>query len=360
MIKLTYRGRQAARIENDLIRVTATIQGGHIAEIFLKQAAVNPLWAPPWPTIEPASYDPAKHPEYGAGGEAHLLSGILGHNICLDTFGAPSPEEAAAGITVHGEAPLAQYEVSAIPNGMLLATALVKAQLRFERQIQLAPASNVLVFSETLENLSPTDRPIAWTQHVTLGPPFLEPGHTLFRASATRSKVIDASFNNGQGLQQPDAEFDWPLCPLRDGRLNDLRVFTDEPVSGGFTAHLMDPAREQSYFLAWSSATKVLFGYVWMRDEYPWLARWEENHLRKEPPWNGQAIACGMEFGLSPMVESRRQMVERGTLFGAPCYRWAPARTSLKVRYCAFITTSEYIPESVDWDGENGIEFGMH
>jgi hypothetical protein len=356
MTHLTYRGRQAARIENDHIRVTATTQGGHIAEISHKPASVNPLWAPPWPTIEPANYDPANHPEYGASIEASLLSGILGHNICLDTFGAPSPEEAAAGIPVHGEGPLALYEASPIPEGMLLTTTLVNAQLRFERQIRLAPASNVLVFSETLENLSLTDRPIAWTQHVSLGPPFLEPGRTLFRASATRSKVIDASFNGGQGMQQPDAEFDWPLCPRRDGTSYDLRIFPAEPVFGGFTTHLMDPAREQSYFLVWSPATKVLFGYVWLRDDYPWLARWEENHLRTEPPWNGQGIACGMEFGLSPMVESRRKMVERGTLFGVPAYRWAPARSRLTVRYCAFITASGYIPESVDWDGENGIE----
>jgi hypothetical protein len=359
MIQLTYRQRNAARIENDLIRVTATTQGGHIAEIFHKGAAVNPLWTPPWPTIEPASYDPAKHPEYGASIEASLLAGILGHNVCLDTFGAPSPEETAAGIPVHGEAPLAPYEVSAIPNGMAMSGTLVKAQLRFERQIRLEPASNVLVFAETVENLSATDRPIAWTQHVSLGPPFLELGRTLFRISATRSKVIDASFNGGKGMQQPDAEFDWPFCPRRDGTRSDLRVFTDEPVSGGFTAHLMDPAREQSYFLAWSPATKVLFGYVWRREDYPWLGRWEENHLRTEPPWNGKGVACGMEFGLSPLVESRRQMVERGTLFGVPCYRWVPARARLNVRYCAFITTVESIPESVRWDGDDGIEFAM-
>ena len=37
----------------------------------------------------------------------------------LDTFGAPSPEEAAAGMPVHGEAPVVRYEVSAIPDGMV-------------------------------------------------------------------------------------------------------------------------------------------------------------------------------------------------------------------------------------------------
>jgi hypothetical protein len=63
-----------------------------------------------------------------------------------------------------------------------------------------------------------------------------------------------------------------------------------------------------------------------------------------------------MEFGVSPMVESRTHMVARGTMFEAPCYRWAPARTRLEVRYCAFITTSKSIPESVVWDGGNQVQ----
>ena len=351
MVELTYHERRAVRIENEELRVTATIEGGHIAEILHKETSVNPLWAPHWRSIEPTGYDPATHPEYGGSNESQLLSGILGHSICLDLFGAPSPEEAAAGMPVHGEAPVAAYEAWAIPHGMCLAATLPRAQLRFERRIQLAPGNNTVLFAETLENLAPTDRPIAWTQHVTIGPPFLEPGRTEFRASATRSKVIDSEFNGNRGMQKFAAEFDWPSCPRKDGGWCDLRVFTGEPVSGGFTAHLMDPAREQAYFCAWSPTSKILFGYVWRRQDFPWLARWEENHLRTAPPWNGQGLACGMEFGVSPMVESRTQMVARGTMFGAPCYRWIPARTRLEVRYCAFITIAGSIPESVLWDG---------
>ena len=44
---------------------------------------------------------------------------------------------------------------------------------------------------ETVRNTSVYDRPSAWTQHVTLGPPFLEKGATAFRSTATKSKVIE-------------------------------------------------------------------------------------------------------------------------------------------------------------------------
>ena len=191
-------------------------------------------------------------------------------------------------------------------------------------------------FSEEVENLAATDRPIAWTQHVTLGPPFLERGQTQFRLPAARSKVIDGDFNGGLGPQKPGAEFAWPYCPRKAGGFFDFSTYTADPVSGGFTSHLMDQTRDHAYFLAWSPTSKVLFGYVWRCEDFPWLARWEENHLRSDPPWNGNTLTCGMEFGVSPVVESRQAMVGRGSMFGVPSFRWIPAKTTLRVEYCAF------------------------
>jgi len=357
MTHITFENRRAVLIENDHIRVTATVEGGHIAEIQHKPSGVNPLWIPPWPSIEPSTYSSTRHPEYGIGNEARLLAGIMGHNICLDTFGAPSAEEAAAGMPVHGEGPVIPYEASLTSdNEMLLEGTLRLAELRFSRRIRLAPGSSVVRFSEAVENLTASDRPIARTQHVTLGPPFLESGRTQFRIPATLSKVGDASFNDNLGPYQPDAAFTWPFCPLKNGGSEDFRVYTKGPVSGGFSTHLMDPSREQAFFLAWSPTTQVLFGYVWKRKDFPWLARWEEHRLRKEPPWNGKALTCGMEFGASPFVESRRKMVERGSFFGVPAYRWIPAAGTVTVEYCAFITTCDSIPETATWDYAQGIE----
>jgi hypothetical protein len=357
MRTLQYLNRRAAQIENDHVRVTVTIGGGHIAEILHKETGVNPLWTPPWPSIEPWSFDPIRNPEYGPHSEAHLLSGILGHNVCLDLFGAPSAEEAAAGIPVHGEAPVATFEVNGSPGSIEMRAVLPQAQVRFERRIALHPDSTTIDISETLENLSATDRPVGWTEHVTVGPPFLEQGQTQFRMSATRSKVINASFNDGMGPQEPDAEFEWPYCPLKNKKAADLRVFPAASVSAGFTAHLMDPNAEHAWFAAWSPASKVLLGYIWKRSDFPWLARWEENHLRKQPPWNGNGLACGMEFGVSPFVESRREMVNRGRLFGVPTFRWISARSRVSVNYRAFITMADSVPERVQWNEGNQIVF---
>ena len=114
----------------------------------------------------------------------------------------------------------------------------------------------------------------------------------------------------------------------------------------------MDPHREQAWFAAYSPQSKMVFGYVWKRTDFPWLGIWEENHSRPQPPWKGQTVTCGMEFGASPMPETRRAMIERGSLFGVPGYRWIEAKRKVTVEYHAFLMPGGRVPESVEWDGD--------
>ena len=346
MREATYRGRRAAAVENRQLRVTVLHEGGHIAEIFDKQTGVNPLWTPPWASIEPSIYDANRFPEYGGGPEAKLLAGIVGHNLCLDVFGGPSPDEAAAGITVHGEGPVEPYEITAADGLLRMSCRLPLSQLAFERRLELHDRTVRIL--ETVENLSACDRPIAWTQHVTLGPPFLQKGVTRFRASATRSKVFESDFGSAAYLI-PGAEFDWPFAPARGGGLVDLRVFNGAPASSAFTTHLMDPRRECAFFAAFSPEHRLGFGYVWKSSEFPWLGIWEENLSRVHAPWNGATLARGMEFGVSPFPETRREMIDRSRLFGVPGWRWLPAKGRLSVEYWAIIESAVEVPESLEW-----------
>lgn len=271
-------------------------RGGHIAEILDRKTGVNPLWIPPW-TDEPST-------DFGNNSESRLLDGIFGHNLCLDLFGPPSEAEAAAGVVAHGECALQTFQFEECEAGLIARCELPSSQLLFERTIRLQ-ARRALI-DETVENLSVFDRPIAWTQHVTLGPPFLEPGSTEFRVPATKSRAADHSY----------------------------------------TAFLMDPDQSRSFFLAWSPTLEIACGYAWERSDFPWLGIWDEHYLRTHSPWNGRTLTRGMEFGVSPFPETRREMIERGTTFDTPCYRWIPARSRLQVRYCAGIAYSSQIPAS--------------
>jgi len=327
--------RKAVRIENDELIVSMTVEGGHIAEIVEKKSGVNPLWMPPWPSIEPSSYTAATHPEYGNNSESKLLSGILGHNLCLDIFGPPSDAEYAAGLTVHGESSVALYQIEASPTRMIARAHLPLAQLDFERELELA-GSEVKI-RETVTNLTSMDRPLAWTQHVTLGPPFLEPGSTQLDLRAPKSMVFPADFGEAQPYK-PGALFDWPHVPNKDGSTTDLSIQSTAERSAGVTCHVV----EQGLFEAFHPPTRVLFGYSWNREDFPWISLWEENRSRTFPPWNGSAVTRGIEFGVSPFAEGRRAMVERGSLLGVPTYRWLAARESATVHYSAFARIRRY------------------
>ena len=238
VMRRLYEGRRAVSIENDRIRVTVLEGGGHIAEILDKATGVNPLWTPPWPSIEPGDFDHATHPGYGSGpAESRLLSAIMGHNLCLDIFGGPSPEEAAAGFPVHGETSVARFAIETSGPGARMHAVLPSAQLRVERQLRLD--DRAVAIRESVENLSATDRAVGWTQHVTIGPPFLEKGRTEFRLSADRSMVFPGTFGPADYLQ-PGAPFDWPHAPRAGGGVEDLRRYTGARSSSAYTAQRMD------------------------------------------------------------------------------------------------------------------------
>lgn len=341
----TYRNRRAVSVEDDRLRVTLTVEGGHIAEILDKNTGINPLWTPPWPSIEPSTYSLARNPEYGNDAESRLLAGILGHNLCLDIFGPPSADEFAAGVTVHGESSVVPYQIESDGRRITARAHLPIAMLGFERRLELT-TPGMLRIHETVTNLAGMDRPIAWTQHVTLGPPFIQPGKSRLVVPARRSMVYPHDLGPDQRYK-PYAEFDWPHAPNKDGSTTGLDTFPAYERSAGVTAHAVEGGRDQAFFVAWSPDNRLAFGYSWARRDFPWISLWEENRSRQQPPWNGRTIARGVEFGLSPWAETRRAMVERGSLFGIPTYRWLGARQSLSADYLAFTFQAGEMPEEL-------------
>jgi hypothetical protein len=343
-----FHGRQAHCIENEFLRVTILEQGGHIAEIFDKRANVSPLWIPHWDSIEPADFGAPHYDIFGDGPDAKLLAGIMGHNVCLDIFGGPSNAEALAGYTVHGEASVLTYQITELPGELSITVVLPLAQLSFRRSLLLR--GNLVQMKEWITNLTAFDRPIAWTQHVTLGPPFLDPLTTQFTASVDRSIVAETDPGRHAYLTHGEP-FRWPFAPGKEGRPADLRRMHATAPASGYTAHLVDKTAEHAFFTAFSPEHRLAFSYIWKAADYPWLGIWEENCSRQASPWNGRTITRGMEFGVSPFPESRREMVGRPKLFGSEVYRWLSAEETLKSEYWIHSEVADSIPGPLDWPG---------
>ena len=109
-------GRPAVVLRSDRAEVKVMVGGGHLSSIRSTDLPagvenVNPLWSPPWKTVDP-SLRRLLGPQIGDGLEGQLLSCIAGHNLCADVFGGHSAGEVErAGLCFHGEAGLVQWEV---------------------------------------------------------------------------------------------------------------------------------------------------------------------------------------------------------------------------------------------------------
>ena len=330
-------GRAGFRLRADWGHVSVLEGGGHICELNLnKCAGVNPLWRPPWVTIDPFEHTPAKHTrKYGPRPDGRLLAGIAGHSLSFDHFGPPSPAETAAGLTTHGEAPALKWDLQKqvqSPRPQLrYGVTLPEAQIGFSRTLTLDRPNPVIYCEEEAVNFSSYDRPISWNEHVTFGPPFLEAGATWFDMPATRAKVCPASYSPRFFLR-PEAEFTWPNAPSRDRKRVNLRTMPARRF-GHYTAQLLNPKLEIGFIAACNPRLRLLVVYAFRRTDFPWVGNWEERYNRTQAPWQGKTFCRGLEFSTTPFAIPRRETIEQGPLFGEPTYRWLPAKSTAQVRF---------------------------
>ena len=345
--KTKWQGREAYALSNGLIQMVNLTGGGHIAELRFAEGSglptLNPHWNPPWKSMEPFQYSARSHAKrYGPTTEGKLLSGIAGHNICLDYFGPPSKEETAQGLSTHGEAPCLKWRKSAerLRAGQLsvtLSVRLPEAGLEFSREIGMRAGEPVVYLKETVTNQRKLDHFFHWTQHVTLGPPFIAPEDCRVFMSATKGITSPEAYG-AQALLAFGKEFHWPLAPASAWGEADLSHCLIQKGFGVVASLLADPSRDLQYVGALNTRARLLIGYCFLRADYPWVTIWEENCSREAPPWNSRTETRGLEFGSAPLPVTRREAFARGPLLGTPTFSTAPARGRLTASYVAFLT----------------------
>jgi hypothetical protein len=211
------------------------------------------------------------------------------------------------------------------------------AELTFTRQIKIHRGESVAYFKEEVVNHNRADHFFHWTQHVTLGPPFLSNESSRVFISATRGRTFPHGYE-GKELLASGQNFQWPAAPGAGGDSVDLRRPLSHPGLGFVATVLMDPGRGQQYVAALNMRERLLVAYCFDRKDFPWTAVWEENKARADAPWNGRTETRGLEFGSTPLPVGRREAFANGPLFGAPYFSMIPALGRATVRYVAFLT----------------------
>jgi hypothetical protein len=340
-------GRKVVWVGSQELKIALAEEGGHIAALLAEgiDERSNPYWQPPWPSLEPSSVTSRiVGEEYGGPPEGRLLASILGHNIALDLYGPPSKREATSGAVTHGQVAVQPWTWHAPDENSLIGECHdTLARLRFSRRVKVVGFCAVI--EERVQNLCSCDRPLAWQEHVSLGPSFCQDG---FWASANcdRGTTHPNSFGVGASLL-PNTETQWPLAPRKDGRWCDYR----EPLSGNaqandFSGFRVRPSDEFGNFVAGNKRLQFALFYLWPRHFFPWLGIWDERHARTEKPWCKNVSVRAFEFGVSPYPEVRHKLLRRPQLFDVPTYLVLPAHQTFWVRYVMGVFTD--ITESGD------------
>ena len=190
----------------------------------------------------------------------------------------------AAGLPGHGEAHQCAFEVKFYDKDgrtttLTLATKLPLTQELFSRTVRMVDGENVIYVRAQLESLLAFDRPVFWAEHATIGSPFLEAGVTVVDMPARRAKTRPYTESEKEGgpaahRLPSDKEFTWPDAPGLHTRKIDVRIAPAEPNSGDHTTCLMDPARKLVFITALHPGKRLLLGYLFKPQEYPWTQSW--------------------------------------------------------------------------------------
>jgi len=325
----TLDGRPVVNLSNDKVSLTLRAVGGAMVRLLMKDDS----------------------------GQLNPFEG-LGHFVCVDGFGPVSKEEEAAGLPGHGEAHRVAWDLasSAKENGTLTAqfsAALPLVHENFRRTLRIVDGESVIYVDSELESLLAFDRPVNWGEHATISGAFLEQGKTVTDMSATRA--MTRSYES-EAVDPPDhhnladsKEFKWPMAPTVAGTLVDMRISpTVTPVMDQTTS-LMDPSRRLAYVTALHPERQALLGYVFRREEYPWIQIWDSY------PGGGRRSYRGMEFAVQPFDLPRRDVIQTNSMFDTPTYRWLPAQSKITSSFLMFYTrTPEGFTQVDDVRLENG------
>jgi hypothetical protein len=324
----TFEGQPSVTLSNDKLQMTVMLQGSSIANLVMTDDAqkLSPYWNPTRLAREVGRTVP--------------LTGSLGHFVCVDGFGPASAEERAAGLPMHGEAHVTNFQVSAGKetggSSLTFTAKLPIVQEVFTRSFHMVAGENVVYVDSQLENLMGFDRPVNWAEHATVAAPFLEPGVTSVEVSGSRSQTrpyVESSQAKAQNPTQrrlaSGQDFTWPMAPGLDGKTIDVRATPEHPHYLDHTATLLDPSRRLEWVAAFNSSKRVILGYVFKREDYPWVQYWGSY------PADTQVVR-GMEFGTQPYDLPRREIITNGPMFGTPVYRWLPAKSKIESHFLLF------------------------
>jgi len=325
--RVTFEERPALRLSNDKLELTVLPEGGAMMQLTLvgDSERISPLWNP---------YRVARE-----AGLSRPTSSSRGHFVCVDGFGPVSPEERAAGLPMHGEAAtlpwtLTSHQKQGGTETAAFAVTLPLAQETLRRTYSMVDGENIVWVDSEIESLLSFDRPVFWGEHATISAPFLEPGQVVvdMPVEKAKTKAYEQQPSTANRQLQSYADFTWPMAPMRDGQLFDLRSAPMKPATTDLATALIDRSQRVGFVTALHVEKKLLIGWVFRQEEFPWVQTW----LSYPAP---NRMTRGLEFSTQPFDLPRADVLRAGPLFETPVFRMLPARSKITSSFLMFYTS---------------------
>jgi hypothetical protein len=111
----------------------------------------------------------------------------------------------------------------------------------------------------------------------------------------------------------------------------DVRSAPMRAGTGDHTTSLLDPSRRLVFATALHVDRRLLIGWVFRREEFPWVQTW----LSYPGP---NRMARGLEFATQPFDVPRADVLRNGPVFDTPVYRVLPAKAKIAASFLMFYT----------------------
>jgi hypothetical protein len=297
-------------LQNARAALALDLNGGAITDFHLLENEINPL---------SFKFTREQMPENNRGGAPYQ-----GHFLCLGRWGEPSAGELAAGMPHHGQFANSLWQLKqSDTDGFVHLTATAPLEgLQLSRTLQLDPEGAAFAVEEQVTNTNPLGRMYNMVQHPTLTSPFL--------SQTTQVDCNAAAGFNQHFSSNPMAHaLAWPMGYAADAYVDNLR--TPARACNAVYSFIVDKSSSLGWITAYSPIHQTVIGYVWKREDYPWINLWQH--------WAGNQIRYrGIEFGTAGIHKPFKEIITTAPrVFGESTFSYIDAGETISRRYVSFL-----------------------
>jgi hypothetical protein len=140
-----------------------------------------------------------------------------------------------------------------------------------------------------------------------------------------------------------ETKLHWPFAI--DTMQNKLNLRSPAMPYNAVFSFVVQPGDKYGWITAYSPVHQVVIGYVWKRNDYPWIHLWQH--------WDDGALQYrGMEFGTAGIHQPFKEILETDVaLFGEKTVAYIDAGEKISKSYLCFLQEVE-----IDFKGVESIQ----